>query len=121
MIRWYRSQEEIPIREYKPEKDATDTRMGLELAMELGSDRIFLLGATGGRLDHYMGNLQSLIVPAKCHKEAWILDEQNAVTVLWDSRTIKKRCAFGKYISFFLWAMRCGESHFPVQIPSERL
>ena len=101
VIRWYRSQEEIPIREYKPEKDATDTRMGLELAMELGSDRIFLLGATGGRLDHYMGNLQSLIVPAKCHKEAWILDEQNAVTVLWDSRTIKKRCAFGKYISFF--------------------
>lgn len=101
VIRWYRSQEEIPIQEYKPEKDATDTRMGLELAMELGSDRIFLLGATGGRLDHYMGNLQSLIVPAKCHKEAWILDEQNAVTVLWDSRTIKKRCAFGKYISFF--------------------
>ena len=101
VIRWYRSQEEIPIREYKPEKDATDTRIGLELAIELGSDRIFLLGATGGRLDHYMGNLQSLIVPAKCHKEAWILDEQNAVTVLWDSRTIKKRCAFGKYISFF--------------------
>ena len=101
VIRWYRSQEEIPIREYKPEKDATDTRMGLELAMELGSDRIFLLGATGGRLDHYMGNLQSLIVPAKCHKEAWILDEQNAVTVLWDRKKKKKRCAFGKYISFF--------------------
>ena len=42
VINWYRSRKEIPIREYKPEKDATDTRMGMELAMELGSDRIFL-------------------------------------------------------------------------------
>ncbi|WP_095173994.1 MULTISPECIES: thiamine diphosphokinase [Blautia] len=101
VIAWYREQTEIPIREYKPEKDATDTRMGLELALKLGSDRIFLLGATGGRLDHYMGNLQSLVVPAMAGKEAWILDEQNAMTVLSRSRTIKKECAFGKYISFF--------------------
>ena len=101
VIGWYREQKEIPIREYKPEKDATDTRMGLELALKLGSDRIFLLGATGGRLDHYMGNLQSLVVPAMAGWEAWILDEQNAMTVLSRSRTIKKECAFGKYISFF--------------------
>lgn len=101
VIAWYREQKDIPIREYKPEKDATDTRMGLELALKLGSDRIFLLGATGGRLDHYMGNLQSLMVPAMAGKEAWILDEQNAMTVLSRSRTIKKECAFGKYISFF--------------------
>lgn len=101
VIGWYREQKEIPIREYKPEKDATDTRMGLELALKLGSDRIFLLGATGGRLDHYMGNLQSLVVPAMAGREAWILDEQNAMTVLSRSRTIKKECAFGKYISFF--------------------
>lgn len=101
VIGWYREQKEIPIREYKPEKDATDTRMGLELALKLGSDRIFLLGATGGRLDHYMGNLQSLVVPAMAGREAWILDEQNAMTVLSCSRTIKKECAFGKYISFF--------------------
>lgn len=101
VIGWYREQKEIPIREYKPEKDATDTRMGLELALKLGSDRIFLLGATGGRLDHYMGNLQSLVVPAMAGTEAWILDEQNAMTVLSRSRTIKKECAFGKYISFF--------------------
>ncbi len=87
--------------------------MGMELAMELGSDRIFLFGATGGRLDHYMGNLQSLIVPAKEEKEAWILDEQNAITVLFGSRMIKKECAFGKYISFFPWEMKCAESLFP--------
>lgn len=101
IIQFYRDQKEIPIKEYKPEKDATDTRIGMELAMELGSDRIFLLGATGGRLDHYMGNLQSLLVPAKAGKEGWILDEQNAITVLAGGRSISREEQFGKYVSFF--------------------
>lgn len=89
------------MKEYKPEKDATDTRIGLDLAIELGSDRIFLLGATGGRLDHYMGNLQALLVPAMQGKEGWILDEQNAITVLSGKKTITREMQFGKYISFF--------------------
>lgn len=101
VIRFYREHKEIPIKEYKPEKDATDTRMGVELALELGSDRIFMLGATGGRLDHYMGNLQSLLVPAQMGREGWILDEQNAITVLRQGRSISKNEQFGKYVSFF--------------------
>lgn len=101
IIAWYKSRKDIPVKEYKPEKDATDTRIGLELALSLGSSRIFLLGATGGRLDHYMGNLQSLILPAKEGKEGWILDSQNAITVLSKGRSIAKEQQFGKYISFF--------------------
>ena len=101
IISWYKTQDKVPIKEYKPEKDDTDTKIGLELALKLGSDRIFLLGATGGRLDHYMGNLQSLMIPAREGKEAWILDEQNAMTVLAKGRTLKRAESFGKYISFF--------------------
>ena len=101
IIEWYRNQKEIPMKEDNPEKDATDTRIGLDLAIELGSDRIFLLGATGGRLDHYMGNLQALLVPAMQGKEGWILDEQNAITVLSGKKTITREMQFGKYISFF--------------------
>ncbi len=63
--------------------------------------RIFLFGATGGRLDHYMGNLQSLIVPAKEEKEAWILDEQNAITVLFGSQNDQKRVCFRQIYLFF--------------------
>ena len=44
VIDWYREQQEIPIRQYKPEKDDTDARLGMELALKLGSDKIFLLG-----------------------------------------------------------------------------
>ena len=102
VIDWYRKQQEIPIRQYKPEKDDTDTRLGMELALKLGSDKIFLLGATGGRLDHYMGNLQSLLITARKEKEGWILDEQNAITVRKAGKIcIHKEEQFGKYISFF--------------------
>ena len=102
VIDWYRKQQEIPIRQYKPEKDATDTRLGMELALKLGSDKIFLLGATGGRLDHYMGNLQSLLITARKEKEGWILDEQNAITVRKAGKIcIHKEEQFGKYVSFF--------------------
>lgn len=102
VIDWYREQQEIPIRQYKPEKDDTDTRLGMELALKLGSDKIFLLGATGGRLDHYMGNLQSLLITAMEEKEGWILDEQNAITVRKSGKIcIHKEEQFGKYVSFF--------------------
>ena len=102
VIDWYRKQQEIPIRQYKPEKDDTDTRLGMELALKLGSDKIFLLGATGGRLDHYMGNLQSLLITAMEEKEGWILDEQNAISVRKAGKIcIHKEEQFGKYVSFF--------------------
>ncbi len=100
VLDFYENQQEIPIQRYKPEKDDTDARIGLELALKLGSKRIFLLGATGGRLDHYMGNLQSLQIPLKYGAKAWIIDSQNVITV-WDSSFfIKKQESFGKYISF---------------------
>ena len=99
ILDFYENQKEIPVQRYKPEKDATDARIGLELALKLGSKRIFLLGATGGRLDHYMGNLQSLQIPLKYGAKAWIID-QNVIT-MWDSSfSIEKQESFGKYISF---------------------
>ncbi len=101
VLEYYENRKEIPVKKYQPEKDATDTRIGLELALKLKSNRIFLLGATGGRLDHYMANLQSLLVPLKYGAEAWILDPQNAVTVLDQGRKIKKEELPGKYVSFF--------------------
>lgn len=101
VLAYYENQKEIPVKRYQPEKDASDTRIGLELALKLKSTRIFLLGATGGRLDHYMANLQSLLVPLKYGAQAWILDPQNAVTVLDRGRKIRRQELPGKYVSFF--------------------
>lgn len=100
-LQYYESQPDTKIRRYQPEKDATDTAIGMELALKLGSDRIFLLGATGGRLDHYMGNLKSLITAAKHGCQAWILDKQNAITLLDKPTELCKKEQFGNYVSFF--------------------
>ena len=40
-----------------PEKDDTDTQSTLNLAIRRGAKNILILGATGGRLDHFIGNM----------------------------------------------------------------
>ena len=100
VLSYYESRD-IPLERYKPEKDATDTRIGLELALKLKSREIFLLGATGGRLDHYMANLKSLLIPLEQGVQTWILDSQNVITVLDHGIKISREQQFGKYISFF--------------------
>ena len=56
----YRQEGEIPIRTYNPVKDATDTKIALDKALEEGSTEIWILGATGTRIDHVVCNLQIL-------------------------------------------------------------
>lgn len=47
VIDYYRNETNIPIREYNPVKDATDTEIALRLGITLGSKEMILLGATG--------------------------------------------------------------------------
>ena len=59
---WYQEQTEIEIRKFDPVKDATDTQIALELALELGSTSITILGGMGSRLDHTLGNVQTMML-----------------------------------------------------------
>lgn len=42
---------------YPAKKDYTDSEIAVRYALEHGCDAILLLGATGGRIDHTLGNL----------------------------------------------------------------
>ncbi|MBR6792489.1 MAG: thiamine diphosphokinase, partial [Ruminococcus sp.] len=44
-----------------PEKDDTDTIMAVRLAISRGVRRIILYGALGGRFDHSIANIQTLL------------------------------------------------------------
>ena len=57
IIEGYRREGKVPIRTYNPVKDDTDTQIALEKALEAGSSRIWILGGTGTRLDHVLGNI----------------------------------------------------------------
>ena len=45
---YYRNETNVPIREFNPVKDASDTEIAIRLAMTLGAKEILILGATGG-------------------------------------------------------------------------
>lgn len=48
---YYKNETNVPIREYNPVKDASDTEIAIRLAMTLGCSELIILGATGGRVD----------------------------------------------------------------------
>lgn len=100
------SQEEITWEIHKPEKDETDTELALNTAIGLGCSRLILLGATGGRMDHFIGNLHLLYACLKKGVEASIVDEKNWITVINKGRTFQSEALWGKYISFL---PLCGE------------
>ena len=50
----------LNIHPVKAEKDDTDLALGVEQAIQKGYTEIDIYGATGGRLDHFMGTLQIL-------------------------------------------------------------
>ncbi|MDF2889589.1 MAG: thiamine pyrophosphokinae [Lacrimispora sp.] len=90
---------------HKPEKDETDTELALSTAMKLGCKELVLLGATGGRLDHFMGNLHLLYYCLKQGMNASIVDSKNRITVLEKGRVFEVERMWGNYISFLPLSM----------------
>lgn len=95
----YKHNSDIFIRTYQPEKDYTDTEIALDMAIEVKSTEITLLGATGSRIDHMLGNIGLLI---KCLKEnitAHIVDKNNKLYVINMETILKKDNMYGDYVS----------------------
>lgn len=101
VIAYYKSMKDIPIREFNPVKDATDTEIAVRLAAELGAKEVFLLGATGSRLDHVMANIQILKIALDYGMHAFILDECNRISVWEKEIRLCESERFGKYFSIF--------------------
>lgn len=97
----YETKGGIPVRRLKPEKDDSDTESALHLAMDLGAENVFLLGATGTRLDHMLANLQLLAYARERGIAMYLLDEYNCVAVLDKGIWIEKERQYGEYVSFF--------------------
>ncbi len=91
----------IPVFRLKPQKDETDTQEAFRCARENGAKEVVLLGATGTRLDHVMGNLGLLALARSYGVGLTILDPHNRIRVVSSPLEMNKRELFGKYISFF--------------------
>ena len=99
---YYKNETHVPVREYNPVKDASDTELAIRLAMTVGSKELLILGATGGRIDHLWANIQSLMIPFKAGIDAKIIDRQNLVRIIGGGETrLKKSKAYGQFFSVF--------------------
>lgn len=101
----YRSRENAGSREteliqYPPEKDATDLNLVLDWAVEQQPEEIVILGATGGRLDHFLANVNLLMEPLSRGIPAYIVDRCNKLCLLNHSQMFRREELHGKYISF---------------------
>ena len=65
----------VPEHRLNPIKDDTDGVDALDVALARGADRITILGALGGRMDHAMANLMLLVRADLQGAQAEILDE----------------------------------------------
>ena len=82
-------------------KDATDTEIAVRLGMTLGCSKLIILGATGGRLDHFWANVQTLMISHKAGIYAEILDTQNRIRLIGGETHIRREDMYGPYFSVF--------------------
>lgn len=98
---YYRNETSVPIREFNPVKDASDTEIAIRLAGTLGCKKMLILGATGGRIDHLWANVQCLAIPFKNVIDARILDSRNRIRLIGGKTVLRKSEMYGPYFSVF--------------------
>ncbi len=68
--------------EYSPQKDETDTELALRAALAEGAGEIYLLGATGGRLDHFLANILLLALPEAAQARVTIVAGRQRIVAI---------------------------------------
>jgi thiamine pyrophosphokinase len=95
----YEQSSNVEIQRFQPEKDDTDTQMAISYAIHNGSTQIAIVGATGSRIDHLLGNLQCLCLPLEKNVECYLIDTNNKIMLLNKSIKIRKAKQYGNYVS----------------------
>lgn len=71
--------QQIPIRQFSPQKDETDMELGLDAALEAGATEVVLFGGIGRRLDHTIANCHYLEYLLHRGVAAKLVDSHNVV------------------------------------------
>ena len=100
-LRSLESDENVNVIYLNPVKDDTDTEAALSFALENYKETgdIYILGGTGSRVDHILGNISILGMGQAFGKRVILIDENNRIELLFEERKLKKDEAFGDYVS----------------------
>ncbi len=95
----YKKKNECKIIEYPPQKDYTDTHLSVEIAIDNGASIIDICGATGGRIDHLLGNIAVIAYGLEKKVKVNLFDDNNKIYMIDESLFLEKENCFGNYIS----------------------
>ncbi|HWJ80486.1 MAG TPA: thiamine diphosphokinase [Niallia sp.] len=91
------------LKRFKPEKNETDMELAIQWAIDQGATSIKLFGATGGRMDHSIANLQLLLREVLRSEGVLIeiIDTKNKVKIVCSGTYTVEEDSYFPYISFF--------------------
>ncbi len=84
----------------KPEKDDTDTLAAIRVALGRGYTSFLLYGATGGRLEHTIANIQCLLFLKRHGAVGYLMDGLGMCFVMEDEE-VRFRASMEGYLSLF--------------------
>lgn len=102
--------EDIPKYSLPEDKNFTDTTFAIESVMHKGCTSIVLVGALGGRIDHTLANIQSLVYCAKKGIEAFVLDGETQILCVYANdgpQTFKISPVEDYYFSLLAYSEKC--------------
>lgn len=101
VLSYFESQQKVKIYAFPPQKNATDTELAIDYAIEeRNAAGIDLLGATGTRIDHLLGNLHSLYRALSMQVPCCMVDSCNKIELIQDYKKLEKKYQYGTYVSF---------------------
>lgn len=98
-VEYFRKQTKVRVEQFPAHKDWTDTELAVRRAIEQKPDHIDLVGATGSRLDHVLGNLQLLALGMESGVQIFLMDAHNRVRLIDHTLTIQKNEQYGDFVS----------------------
>lgn len=93
-------QTQMDIEPVPAEKADTDLALAVRTAVEQGYRHIQIFGATGGRLDHFMGAMQLLQHPDFEAIRMQLIDRQNEIEYLTEGQHVLQNDTDYRYVSF---------------------
>ena len=99
ILRFFQQNKAIDFCTLNPEKDDTDTEFAIRESIRRGADSITIIGGTGTRLDHVLGNISLLGIGLEEQVSMELLDEHNRIRMIQDTLILEKETQYGKYVS----------------------
>ncbi len=98
-LAFFKEKQGIVWKQLNPVKDDTDTEFAIRQAIALGTEEITILGGTGTRLDHVLGNISLLGIGLEESVGIQLVDSHNRIRMIKKGIRLEKAKQFGNMVS----------------------